>query len=363
MTPAEGRTADSFGDWQEEARQVRHGLACIELGHLAVMSVRGRDGLDFLHRMLSADIRRAEPGRAVPAAFLTSKARVIAPMTVVPRAHETLCVVPRRCLSNVLEQLERYVIADDVELSAGDHGLLGIYGPGLADCAPLNASPSPGRPLAQLEAYRVIETSLLEHACTLVGDDQLATPGLLVIVLQVELDLLRERLERGGARRCGWLAYESCRVEAGTPAMGSELSEDVLILEAGQLARVSFDKGCYPGQEPVCRIHSRGQVNRLLVGLQLDGDRVPPAGEPLCHPDKADAGQITSAAWSVELARPIALAYVHRKQSAPGTQLQLVDGARATVVELPQVSSEVWPVTRPRFGDEGREEVARVPAR
>lgn len=131
--------------------------------------------------------------------------------------------------------------------------------------------------------------------------------------------------------------------------MGAELSEEVLILEAGQLSSLSFDKGCYPGQEPVCRIHNRGQVNRLLVGLRLECERLPLAAEKLIHSDKEDAGWLTSVTVSQELDAPIALGYVHRKVADVGARMALEHGGWAEVVALPHVATEVWPLTLPKY--------------
>jgi len=63
------------------------------------------------------------------------------------------------------------------------------------------------------------------------------------------------------------------RIEAGVPRWGRELDERVLPAEAGlDETHISFTKGCYPGQEPVARLHYRGHVNRKLRVVELDDD-------------------------------------------------------------------------------------------
>ena len=90
-------------------------------------------------------------------------------------------------------------------------------------------------------------------------------------------------------RRCPLL-----RIEAGTPAWGSELDERVLPAEAGLVdTHVSFTKGCYPGQEPIARQRYRGRVNRRLRVLELAGDVEP--GAELRLGQKV-VGRVTSAA-------------------------------------------------------------------
>lgn len=115
--------------------------------------------------------------------------------------------------------------------------------------------------------------------------------------------------------------YEAARIAAGVPAMDAELTEKTIPAEVGQWAidgSVSFDKGCFTGQELVARIDSRGgRVPRHLRGLVVDGSAVvPPAGAEVLV-DGAKVGEVTSSAVSARLGSPIALAYVARAVDPP----------------------------------------------
>jgi folate-binding protein YgfZ len=104
----------------------------------------------------------------------------------------------------------------------------------------------------------------------------------------LEVTLADEELER-------W------RIEAATPRYGRELDDRVLPAEAGLEERaISFDKGCYPGQEPIARQHYRGKVNRRLRVLEVDGD--PPAPEAAVSFEGKDVGRVTSAVPGLALA-------------------------------------------------------------
>src|SRR6266576_1792163 len=86
------------------------------------------------------------------------------------------------------------------------------------------------------------------------------------------------------------------RIEAGTPVWGKELDDSVLPAEAGlEATHISFTKGCYPGQEPVARLHHRGHANRELRRLELDAGELPAYDAELSLEDKV-VGRITSAA-------------------------------------------------------------------
>jgi len=147
----------------------------------------------------------------------------------------------------------------------------------------------------------------------------------------------------------GQEATEACRIAAGIPAMGRELSERTIAAEAGLVERtVSFTKGCYTGQELVARLDARGNnVPRRLVGV-LGG--VDPDGPPLAFgmtlhagDEPAEAvsdkvvGTITSAAWNPKLGAWIALALLHRSVPSPGPlRVRSGDGLGASHSALAQ---------------------------
>src|SRR6266567_7462416 len=124
------------------------------------------------------------------------------------------------------------------------------------------------------------------------------------------------------------------RIEAGIPRYGAELGEDTLPLEAGLLNALSFTKGCYIGQEIVERTRSRGHVNWMLAGFFVQADAPPPMGEKLFLEGK-EIGEITSACISPTLRKTIALGYVRREASGPGTRLAFASGSLAEVTQLP----------------------------
>ena len=114
------------------------------------------------------------------------------------------------------------------------------------------------------------------------------------------------------------------------------MDERTLPPEAVLEARaISYNKGCYVGQEIIERIRSRGHVNRRLTGLLLDG-ALPPAGAKLLR-DGKEVGVITTAVESPTLGRAIALGYLRREHWQPGTRLEVEGGATAAVAELPFV--------------------------
>ncbi|HEV3496813.1 MAG TPA: folate-binding protein, partial [Actinomycetes bacterium] len=147
------------------------------------------------------------------------------------------------------------------------------------------------------------------------------------------------RLERAGVERAPAGRWELARVAGGLPRAGHELTDDVLAEEAGLLAsHVHLDKGCYPGQETVARVHNLGQVQRRLAGLCFqpsaneDGQALPAPRTDLVTDDGRRAGQLRSVVDHPDLG-PIGLAYV-RRVVEDGRLVRAGDRV-ATVVELP----------------------------
>ena len=119
---------------------------------------------------------------------------------------------------------------------------------------------------------------------------------------------------------------ERLRIRARTPRFGRELDERVLPAEAGLDERaISFTKGCYPGQEPVARLHYRGHANRGLRLLALEGDELPPDGAEVTFGEQA-VGRLTSVAADPEEGI-VALAFVRRE--VPADAELSVTGGRA----------------------------------
>jgi folate-binding protein YgfZ len=209
--------------------------------------VHGPDAVDYLNRMLSNDV--PEVG-SVDALLLTPKARVIAPLLVWRRGEDDVLLLTEPELGDVVQQqLTRMRFAAKCEIEQEQHVSTIVLGD--ADGIP---NRDYGRPAVE--------------------------------VLDVDLD--------------GDADLERLRIEAATPRYGREIDDRVLPAEAGLDERaISFDKGCYPGQEPVARQHYRGKVNRKLRVLEVDGAPAPET--PVLH-DGKDVGRITSAVPGLALA-------------------------------------------------------------
>jgi folate-binding protein YgfZ len=239
------------------------------------VAVRGPDAAGFLERMLSNEVENLEVGASRRALLLNPKARVIAPVVVWRRAEDDFLLLTEPELGEALRaQLLRARFAAKCEIEPEQHTSLVVFG----------------------------ETGGIPN-------EDYGEPAVELLDREPPPDLLSDDdLERR-------------RIEAGVPRWGRELDDRILPAEAGLTeTHVSFTKGCYPGQEPIARLHYRGRANRRLALLEVDGAPAPEA--EVLHGEKV-VGRITS---SVD---GLALGYV-RTDVPAGAELT-VGGARAAV--------------------------------
>jgi folate-binding protein YgfZ len=234
--------------------------------------VTGSDAEDFLQRMLSQDVA-IDPGEAREALLLTPKARVIATMIVLRRGVDDYLLSTEGGLAErLVAELRRFRFAARVEIEPEHHDAVLVFG-----AAPVGT------------AYPVADYG--EQAWELLDGQP---TGDVEVVDDAEL--------------------ERMRIHAATPRLGREIDDRVLPEEAGLTTRaVSFSKGCYPGQEPVARLHYRGHANRGLRVLLLDAAELPTYDTELTYEGKG-VGRITSAVRDRD--GVVALAYVRREVPA-----------------------------------------------
>jgi folate-binding protein YgfZ len=222
------------------------------------VGVTGPDAGDYLQRMVSNDVEALSPGEACPALLLTAKARVIAPLVVLRRADDDFLLLTEPGLGEVVRGLlVRMRLRAQCEIEPEQHRSVLVFG----------------------------------------GADGFATdwPG------------AREALDSALSPTLSEEELELRRIENGVPRWGREIDDRILPAEARlDETHVSFSKGCYPGQEPIARLHFRGHPNRDLRVIELE--ELPEYDSPLLH-DGREVGRVTSAARR-EDGSVVALAYV-----------------------------------------------------
>jgi folate-binding protein YgfZ len=327
-----------YGNSKAEYAAARSAAGVFDLSFRSRFAARGPDRVSFLHNMLSNDVKSLGPGQGTYAVLLDVKGHILADLRVYSEPGQVLLESDADLIEKAIHTLQRYVIMDEVTLERVDCWGLAVQGPqsrALLESSLGRALPS----LGEFEHFREDHSSLPLHVAHV---SNTADEGYELWVPQdgvgreVEKfwEMLLAHAPGLGALPCGTEALEMLRIEAGIPRYGADFGEDTLPLEAGLLNALSFTKGCYPGQEIVERARSRGHINWQLVGLAVDAAAPPVPGERLLS-EKTEVGEVTSACISPLLNRPIALAYVRREVSPPGTRLTLASGSAAAIYELP----------------------------
>jgi folate-binding protein YgfZ len=320
---------------------LRRGAGLVERGHLGRLAIGGADRRAYLQGLLTNDIEALTPGTGCYAAMLTAQGRMIADMRVFELGDAMLIDLPAELAEPVAAHLDRFVFSEDVQVRDASRELaaVGVYGPGAASIVSGLVQPAvaPG----SLPLFASTRGTHDGAPVTVLASDEPGVAGFDLVVDAAQAELLAAAVERAGAVRVDLATAEIVRVEAGRPRFGVDMDAETLPLEAGIEDRaISRTKGCYVGQEVIVRVIDRGhgRVARRLVGLTLSSGDGPPARGAAIGSGDREIGRITSAIRSPGLERAIALGYVHRDFTPPGTEVTVSPGTRAVVSELPFVS-------------------------
>ncbi len=322
--------AKAYDDPAREYAALRDDAALVDLAFRDRVRITGSDRVEFLQGMLSNDVKRLAVGEGCHALLLTEQGKVVADCLVLALADAILLDARALAITQAIEALARYIVADDVELVREDatHAI-GIFGPRAADAlARCGVVGAPDRPYSHVTVER--EGGALRVARV----PEPATGGFVCVVPEAQVDAWWRAARARGVVAAGFDAFEALRIESGVPEYGVDVGLETIALEAPLDDAISFRKGCYLGQEVVERVSARGHVNRKLVPLTIDAQAPPSAGDVIVAGDK-EIGRVTSAAWSWRLAKPVALGYVRREHVAPGTHVEVrsAAGALAAIVE------------------------------
>ena len=330
-----------FGGISAEYRAVREFVGILDLSHRGLLQFTGPDRLSFLQGMLSNDLRGLQTFDGQYAALLTQQGKAVADVRVLCAMNSFYLDFWEPLQEKILSHLNRYLIADEVEIAdrTAEYATLSLQGP---QSAALLRALAGHVDLPQRPAGHAMVTIAGAAVCAVV-ENRGGGSGFDLIVPKSDIQEIAGRLDQAGhAYGMLWVgdtAQQLLRIEAGIPLYGVDFDENNLLLEVGLDQAVSFNKGCYLGQEVVERIRSRGHVNKKLCGLLLESQSPVQAGAAI-HKDDKPVGVVTSAVLSPSLGRAIALGYVAKEFWDPGTRLVIRSGTEphaATVTALPFV--------------------------
>jgi folate-binding protein YgfZ len=297
---------------------IRSGRAGFYEQNRGLIAVWGKEAGQFLDGLVTNAVKGLEDGGQMLAAFPDAKGRLIAVVRVLRQGERYLFETEATTREAVHQNLFRFTFAGDffVEDLSDAHVYFEIFGPKQDVYHPEVGERFAGGVAFELPygAGYFMPTGLVDHF-----------RDFLTMKDQNDCQQVDDEL------------YEVLRIESGIPKYGVDMDETTVVPELGLEGLVSYNKGCYIGQEIIARIHFRGHVAKQLTGVVSE----PPAsaggqfvGEELTSSAGKPAGKITSATYSPQLDKTIAIAYVRYDYLAPGTDL-LAGDTTAVVTDLP----------------------------
>ena len=302
---------------------------------LQALVVTGRDRLKFLHNMLTQDVHALASGGTALACLCDAQGAVLATMRLVVAEDRIVAWVPRRQVAALQETLDKFIIADDVELTLDDDlACLELVGPLTQDFESKALIAAPSAVTWSAEA----------------GGGELSPwgPAQPAHWIQLPRDLMGDvagALIDAGATAGSHAAREALRIAEGSAVLGDDIDDGSLPIEFGLHAAVSFKKGCYVGQEAIAMMTYRGQIRRHLCWVVSAGPPWPDAGWQLRTIDGKRAGRMGSSVRDAD-GRWLGLAMVQRKAYVRGGELVAIDGERSCPITV--VSATVAGVLDPK---------------
>ncbi len=329
-----------FGDFTVEYLAARDSAALADTNFRACFSFSGPDAQRYLNAILTSNVRDLMPGQGVVGLLLTAQGHILAEIETLTLPDRILAISHALVRERTFSTFDKFIIMDDVTLGdlTPSTGTLDLVGPlaatVISEAAGVDITAFPE--LAHVDAkFGSIPCRIVRHTCV-------NHPAAMLVITHENLapmwHELAARIQAHGGAPAGMEALNSIRLESGVPWFGQDYDDKNIPHEAGlEHSHISYEKGCYTGQEIVERVRSRGHVNRRLAEMKFLASTPPARGTKLFTIENAAAsevGNVTSTGFSPLLERPIGIGYLRREHSAIGTRLD-ASGTPAVVISPP----------------------------
>lgn len=283
----------------------------VPLADLGLIRASGEDAAGFLHNLLTNDITHLEPNGVRQAALCTAKGRMIASFTIWREGTDYLLLLSADILPGILKKLSMYVLRSKVKLAdiTAERSLIGVVGAPLGPADPMTAAAFEGGTAIRFDANRCVLA--LPAGATPAG---ISPAGRLEDWHLAEI-------------RAGMPRIVAATQEAFTPQMVN--------YELEAVGGVSFQKGCYPGQEIVARTQYLGKVKRRMYRAKLDSAF--PPGTDVFTPEAGEqhCGAVVLSAPGPEGGFETLLVVQSSGAEADAVHVGKPDGPHAQILSLP----------------------------
>ena len=310
---------------QENHRYLREKAGYFFLEDLCLISAEGSDLFSYLQTQTTNDVNELKPGQGQNNAIVDRKARVISTFSLHRTGEESAVIlVETQQKENLLNHLNSFLFREDVTLTSSSHFVLALQGPKSHEIIKIFTRSNDSIPEKPNDICKFTFEGLpaLAIAKSLTGEEGC------VLVFQTESeDTITKKLleleEQNLLTHIDHHAREVFRIEAGIPSYGKDINDKNILPETGlEHSSVSYNKGCYIGQEVIARIKTYGAPNFALMGLTIEGDVLPISGSEIKLVSKK-LGVIKSSIFSYSLQKNISLAYIQKDHRSPDIDLDV----------------------------------------
>lgn len=315
---------------------VTQGVAVCDRSNWGRIKVSNDDHLRFLHNQSTNDFENLKPGQGCDTVFVNSTARTIDLASAYVTDDAVLLLVSPKKREFLFQWLDRYIFfADKVQLTdiTDETATFSLVGVGSdAVVQHLGAKEIIGKP--QGNHLLLPQTNTDSTGGIIAVGSGLASPGYTLIIPASDKEVIWQKIIETGAIPMTENAWETLRIIQGRPAPEQELTDDYNPLEAGLWQTISFDKGCYIGQETIARLNTYKGVKQCLWGIRLNS---PVETGTVIFAGDDKVGKLTSYTQTPE--GHFGLGYIRTKAGGVGLKVKIGE-TEGEVVEIPFVSHE-----------------------
>ena len=333
----DGNIVDSFGNDIQGFKSAYNDVVICDRSHWGLLKLTGSDRLRFLHNQTTNNINSLQPGQLCDTVFVNSTGRTLDLVTAYFTEDSIILLVSPNRQKFLYEWMDRYIFPmDKVEISdiSDKNAIFTIIGKEAT--TKLNQWDMANNAITELSQNKHNFVTINDEKILIGYGTGLKLSGYTLIVPESLAKTVWETMINLGIIPVGDRLWEQLRIKQGRPYPDQELTEDYNPLETGLWSTISFDKGCYIGQETIARLNTYQGVKQRLWGVKLN--QPVKAGNTVILDDKK-VGILTS---SIQVEDEyIGLAYVKTKAGGEGLNVTIGDGT-GQLISVPFLSHEYY---------------------
>ncbi len=300
---------------EDELNSLNRGVGLRNISHRGIIELRGKDVLDFLHRISTNSVKEISKGDIRRTIFTNEKGRIIDVTSLINLEDYQLLLCSPQNKSKVIRWIEKYIIMDDVTVTdaTGKYGVLELSGPQADSFITLVC----GKSVADFEenVFKAVNAEGMMFFLVKMRDLNGELKYSFLSDPNTSIHLVKYMTENKGIfdfNLIGEDAYNIYRIEQGIPIAPFELNDNYNPHEVHMRDFISFTKGCYIGQEVIARLDTYDKVQKLLKGVVLENELESELPINLVDEEGKEAGVITSVATSKKFQQQIGLGYIRK---------------------------------------------------